>query len=298
MHEPKVFGAPRPRAGQLKVQWGKVEDSDPDLVFAGGEGVPREDRHLMHSALDNVRWMGPLHDKWAFEPSILEELEARGYDITTLKISIEKKAVVGNRPHPAKETMHSVCGVNASVSMLKVGQVEQSVISWVDKQLSEFANAGWPPDNDETDLSIADQYGFDAVAACDANNEESFVSFARGVRCREQLINVFNDALPALKEWRADIQAFQAWYAHCHQDHDEVCTTQVNLILSNEAGHRLLSIDASGTHHVITPEPGELILLDTGCTHAVLPNQAIGLDHMRKHPLRALFVNIPDVYDL
>ena len=77
MPDQKAFSAPRPRSGQLKVQWGKLYDEDPDLIYAAGDGVPRADRHLMHDALSAPRWMGPLHDKWAFEPSLLEELEAR-----------------------------------------------------------------------------------------------------------------------------------------------------------------------------------------------------------------------------
>jgi hypothetical protein len=86
------YGPPRPRPGQLKAQWGSIEGETPCLVYAGGEGTAREDRAFIHYLLTSINWMGPLHDKWAFEPSFLDELTARGYDITTLKISIEKKA--------------------------------------------------------------------------------------------------------------------------------------------------------------------------------------------------------------
>ncbi|HDZ53376.1 hypothetical protein LCGC14_0043150 [marine sediment metagenome] len=91
MPEMKRYGTPRAKPGQLKAQWGKLRDEDADLVFSGGEGIPREDRHMLHSALSGVRWMGPLHDKWRSELSFIDELKARGYDITTLKISVEKK---------------------------------------------------------------------------------------------------------------------------------------------------------------------------------------------------------------
>jgi hypothetical protein len=88
----RKFGPPRARPGQLKVQWGKIADHDPDLVYARGEGVPSADGWLFHDALTSPNWKGPLsRDKFAFDPSLLEELEARGYDIKTLKISIEKK---------------------------------------------------------------------------------------------------------------------------------------------------------------------------------------------------------------
>ena len=71
----------------------------------------------------------------------------------------------------------------------------------------------------------------------------------------------------------------------------------MNLIRHKAAQHRLLSIDKEGNHHICTPQRGELILLDSGCTHAVLPNQADGLEYMRAHPMRAAFVIIPDVYN-
>lgn len=307
MSEQKNFSAPRPRSGQLKVQWGKLYDEDPDLIYAAGEGVPREDRHLMHHALSAPRWMGPLHDKWAFEPSVLEELEARGYDITTLKISIEKKRedlVTGApepepKPEPKADTLHEICGVDPAVSMQLIGQVDEETRAFFDENISDYANAGWPQENNDTDHAIAKQYGFDAEAAVilDAEQDNDFACFARDFKCSEELKKRFDEALPGLAAWGTDIQAFSAWYAHCHTDEMDVCTTQVNLILDNEAQHRLLSIDKEGKHHVCTPQRGELILLDAGCTHAVLPNQAKGLNHMRTHPMRAAFVIVPDVYN-
>lgn len=83
-----MAGVPRAREGQLKAQWGKLADSDYDLCYVWGKGASRADAHLLHSALTLKPYM-PLTKEFA--PSFLEELEARGYNVTTLKISVEKK---------------------------------------------------------------------------------------------------------------------------------------------------------------------------------------------------------------
>ena len=64
---------------QLKAKWSK---SQRDIVYAWGEGIHKSDAHLLHSALTNTMKFG--------EKSFQEELEARGYDLTTLTFSIMK----------------------------------------------------------------------------------------------------------------------------------------------------------------------------------------------------------------
>ncbi|MBW3243404.1 hypothetical protein KUV57_12090 [Epibacterium sp. DP7N7-1] len=81
---------PRPRAGELKIQWGYSADDGYDLFFCGGEGVPRADRSLMHYALTAQRWTGPF-DGMKFEPSLIDQLASRGYDPSTLRFSIQKR---------------------------------------------------------------------------------------------------------------------------------------------------------------------------------------------------------------
>lgn len=88
------YSAPRPRPGQLKVQFGKLADDGPDIIYARGEGIPSADGRLLHHFLSAPRAYFDLQARpfgIAYEPSLIEELEARGYDIKTLKISIEKK---------------------------------------------------------------------------------------------------------------------------------------------------------------------------------------------------------------
>lgn len=83
-----MAGIPRSRDGELKCQWGKLADQHPDLIYTRGEGVPKSDAHLLHSAIASKDY-SPMDNQW--HPSFIEELEARGYDIKTLKIIIQKK---------------------------------------------------------------------------------------------------------------------------------------------------------------------------------------------------------------
>lgn len=84
----KRFSAPRARPGQLKAQWGKLKDDNPDICYVWGEGVPKADSHLLHNTISSKRHH-PFDNSWS--DGFLEELEKRGYDLTTLKFSIEKK---------------------------------------------------------------------------------------------------------------------------------------------------------------------------------------------------------------
>lgn len=83
----KKYSSPRPRDGQLKSQWGKIGDDCPDLCYAWGEGVSPADARLLDYAFTGKRY-SPIHLR--FDDSFIDELKARGYDITTLKFSIEK----------------------------------------------------------------------------------------------------------------------------------------------------------------------------------------------------------------
>jgi len=86
----KRFRAPRQIANTLKAQWGKLEGSDPDLCYAWGEGVEKCDARLLHYTFTCGR-LAPLNPA-KIDPSFIEELERRGYDITTFRFSIKKKA--------------------------------------------------------------------------------------------------------------------------------------------------------------------------------------------------------------
>jgi hypothetical protein len=90
----KRLRKPKLKEGELRAYWGRLPHESPDVVLAW-QGAPsmRGDVHLLHQALCARHpdpFAKPLFSK--MEPSFVEELKARGYDITTLKFSIQKLA--------------------------------------------------------------------------------------------------------------------------------------------------------------------------------------------------------------
>jgi len=79
------YRRPKVSTGQIKLQKGKHEGDVGMLVYFG-DSIPRCDRVLMMNALCSER---PNY-KNELQPSLIDELEARGYDIDTLRFSIEK----------------------------------------------------------------------------------------------------------------------------------------------------------------------------------------------------------------
>ncbi len=82
--------APTAAPGELAMRWGKLPHENPDMCMVWGEGCGKRDGALLHYLLCSKRmnWRG---GKPNVEPSFLEELEARGYDLTTLRFSVRKK---------------------------------------------------------------------------------------------------------------------------------------------------------------------------------------------------------------
>jgi hypothetical protein len=87
----KRYRAPKCIEGEIKFQKGKV-DGDIDMcIFYGGD-VPRCDQALVINALCSERQYTNLSTmRPAFERSLIDELEARGYDLETLRFSIKRK---------------------------------------------------------------------------------------------------------------------------------------------------------------------------------------------------------------
>lgn len=90
----KRFRAPKLKYGELRIYWGKVPHENPDVVLAyQGDHMMKRDSNMLHSFICSQHpdpFAKPLFSK--MNPSMIEELEARGYDITTLKFSIMKKS--------------------------------------------------------------------------------------------------------------------------------------------------------------------------------------------------------------
>ena len=91
----KRLRVPKLKDGELKIYWGRGSRHDaPDVMIAwqGDSAMKRDSNllffHLCHKHPDPHT--KPIFSK--MNPSLIEELEKRGYDISTLKFSIMKKA--------------------------------------------------------------------------------------------------------------------------------------------------------------------------------------------------------------
>lgn len=81
----KRFRRKKLNDGELKVYWGKMPGQFPELIYSyQGDDIMRRDIFLMLHVLENKR---PN-----MTTSLVEELDSRGYDITTLQFSIMKKS--------------------------------------------------------------------------------------------------------------------------------------------------------------------------------------------------------------
>lgn len=100
----KRWHTPTAKPGQLKIVYGREDRySRPDVVVAwGGHGADKCDARMAMHALTEKRMTRafPSMDI-IFEPSLIEELEARGYDITTLRFTIQRHTPKDNtEEHP------------------------------------------------------------------------------------------------------------------------------------------------------------------------------------------------------
>lgn len=81
---PRRFRKPKAKPNELKIAYGKTPHDNPDLFYChGGEGAHRCDARLLAHFIEGATY---FEDR-----NLRQELEHRGYDITTLKFSIVKK---------------------------------------------------------------------------------------------------------------------------------------------------------------------------------------------------------------
>lgn len=89
------YRTPTAKPGEIKIVYGKADRySRPDLCVAWGDGVDmKPTARLVMNALEGKRMTRafPSMDV-TYEPSLIEELETRGFDITTLRFTIQRKA--------------------------------------------------------------------------------------------------------------------------------------------------------------------------------------------------------------
>lgn len=78
------------KPGELCMFWGRLPHDEPDVIYAWGDGVSKRDGALLNWRIGSEYPPGPLDN--GNLPSLLRELQDRGYDLSTLKFSIMKKA--------------------------------------------------------------------------------------------------------------------------------------------------------------------------------------------------------------
>lgn len=91
----KRLRAPKLKNGELCMYWGRDQyDRTPDVVLAWqGDSSMKRDTALLHMVICSQHPDPRAHPIFSkMNPSLIEELVARGYDLTTLKFSIMKKA--------------------------------------------------------------------------------------------------------------------------------------------------------------------------------------------------------------
>jgi len=91
----------------LQIYWGREPHGNPELMFAWqGDATMKRDINLLHYTMATRHpdtSVQPLFSK--MRPSLFEELDARGYDLTTLKFSIKKKAAHGITAAPTGDKL-------------------------------------------------------------------------------------------------------------------------------------------------------------------------------------------------
>lgn len=85
----KRWRIPKAKSGELKIAYGIPDRGEnPCPVFCyGGGGVTKRDVNMLIGFFGYATMPGSTL-------TLMQELEARGYDITTLKFSIQKKVEV------------------------------------------------------------------------------------------------------------------------------------------------------------------------------------------------------------
>ena len=74
------------------MQRGRIDGDYPDMCIFFGDNVPRCDRALVMNALCSERQYFDLSTmRPKSGPSLTDELETRGYDLETLRFSIDRK---------------------------------------------------------------------------------------------------------------------------------------------------------------------------------------------------------------
>jgi hypothetical protein len=102
----KRLRTPKAKPGELVVAWGRVDKHEtPSICYAYPDRDGKCDSRLLCDALEGPRYRPDFrngHAGYTVEKSLMKELEERGYDLTTLRLTIRRKPPT-LAPSPAGE---------------------------------------------------------------------------------------------------------------------------------------------------------------------------------------------------
>lgn len=90
----KRYRTPTAKPGEIKIVYGKADRySRPDLCVAWGDGADMKPTasFMMHALTEKRMTRAFPSMDVIYEPSLIDELEARGFDIETLRFTIQRK---------------------------------------------------------------------------------------------------------------------------------------------------------------------------------------------------------------
>lgn len=97
----KRIRTPSVKADTLIVAWGRADSHDaPSLVYVYPDRSGKCDSRVLCDAFEGKQYSPDPERYGSFHlgPSLTEELDRRGYDLTTLKFSIQRKEA-SHDPH-------------------------------------------------------------------------------------------------------------------------------------------------------------------------------------------------------
>jgi hypothetical protein len=181
--------------------------------------------------------------------------------------------------------VHSIVGVQPSVSLTKIGTLSSTQLSTVSASFTDCSPIGWEARAVAIDIKFADDFKFDLKACID---DEDFVlfGFTKDDEKKSQLQTLF-ELYPETAHEFFGVLTCDSYFAHIHNDQEVVKSAgQIMFVVENNAEHLLYSKDQNGVEHTLVPQKGDVILLDVWCDHAVIPNQSNGIEFMKENGMK------------
>lgn len=193
-------------------------------------------------------------------------------------------------------TAHDMTGVERGVTLQKIGEITAAQLERIREFDIPYFNSGWPLETSSLDIDIAKRLGVDLSILNFSVDEPEVVRFASHWNGQSEIEQMMIDLYPSITSHRRSMQAFESYFAHEHRDEMEICRAQIMVVYDNPMGHRLYGRSDEGVETVLAPRAGDLVLLDTISTHALMPvTRGHDLGAVRQAPMRAVFLTIDDV---